>query len=315
MVHDLQHVLEALHDETVAVKANGLSIRIARALPAHEADAESVVWIKPGNPNAAAIIAATPAPLIVCDEPTWTALAEAKTTKVYLLTPEPKRIFSKLVNKLLVRQPAPGIHPTASIHPNAKIGSGCSIGPFTYIGEATVGNNTIIHGHCHIYDQVEIGSACILHAGVVIGSDGFGYARDENNAIEKFPHIGGVKIGNHVEIGANTCIDRGALGNTVIADGVKIDNLVHIAHNVRIHANAFIIANAMIGGSTTVGEAAWVAPSASILQQLNIGDNATVGVGAIVTKDVPPGQTWTGSPAKPLSEFLATQKKIKNLPD
>jgi len=314
MSYDLHHILEALRGESLTVEQGELPLSITRALPAPDADAESIAWIKPGHAKATDMIVTTAAPLIICDEATWNALPEPKPAKVFVLVDEPKRIFSKVVNALLVKRAAPGIHPTANVHPKAVIGKSCHIGPFTYIGEAVIGDHTVIHGHAFIYDNVTLGERCVLHAGVVIGSDGFGYSRDENNNVEKFPHIGGVRIGHDVEIGANTCIDRGALGNTIIGNGAKIDNLVHVAHNVNIGENAFVIAHAMLGGSATIGAAAWVAPSASILQQLKIGDGATIGVGAVVTKDVPSGQTWTGSPARPLAEFLAMQKKIKDLP-
>jgi UDP-3-O-[3-hydroxymyristoyl] glucosamine N-acyltransferase len=111
-----------------------------------------------------------------------------------------------------------------------------------------------------------------------------------------------VEIGNGVEIGANTCIDRGTLGNTVIGDGTKIDNLVHIAHNVRIGKHCLVIAHAMIGGSCVIGDHAWIAPNAGIIQKKHIGEHATVGLGAVVLEDVPPNETWTGVPAKKIEQ-------------
>jgi len=142
----------------------------------------------------------------------------------------------------------------------------------------------------------------MIHAGAVIGSDGFGYTRNEEGLVEKFPHMGGVVIEDDVEIGANTCIDRGALGNTFIGRSVKIDNLVHIAHNVVIEENSFIIANAMIAGSVQIGKNAWIAPSASVLQQLKIGDNALVGVGSVIRENVPANETWAGVPARKIEK-------------
>ncbi len=314
MRYTVTQLLECLHDEELQVIPGSPEIRVSKALSITEADEETMVWIKPNAEKAVSLISDTLAKLIICDEPAYLSVKEKKLEKAFLLVREPRRIFSKIVNTLFVKLPAPGIHPTAFVHPKAIIGNNCYIGPFVYIDEAIIGANTILHGHCHVYNKVTIGSNCIIHAGVVIGSDGFGYTRDEVGNVEKFPHIGGVIIGDDVEVGSNTCIDRGSLGNTVIENGVKIDNLVHIAHNVLVQPNAFIIANAMIGGSTRIGKGAWVAPSASLLQQLHIGDHATIGVGAVVTKDVPAGETWTGTPARPLTEFLAQQKKIKNMP-
>jgi len=116
--------------------------------------------------------------------------------------------------------------------------------------------------------------------------------------LERFPHIGGVQIEDDVEIGANTCIDRGTLGNTRIRKGAKIDNLVHIAHNVDVGENTAIIANAMIAGSTKIGANTWIAPSACLRDAINIGKDATVGLAALVTKDIPDGELWAGFPAR-----------------
>jgi len=147
----------------------------------------------------------------------------------------------------------------------------------------------------------------------VIGADGFGYQRNDKGEFEKFPHIGGVVIKDNVEIGSNTSIDRGALGNTIIEEGAKIDNLVHIAHNVKVGKHSAVIANSMIGGSTIIGDYSWVAPSVCMRDQISTGNNVTIGLGAVVLKSIPEGETWTGSPAKPLAEFLELQKKLKKL--
>lgn len=310
MEFSLQSIIDVLSGEPYSLKGREACI-ITNAATLQEASDDSVVWIKPGKAKTINLHEVRAA-LLICNEETYEQLPK-KDNRSYLLVEEPKRIFSKIVNQLFVHLPQPQIHPAAFVHPEAIIGKDCYIGPFTYLDKCIVGNNTIIYGHCYIYDKVIIGDNCIIHAGVVIGSDGFGYAKDENGAVEKFPHIGGVIIGNRVEIGANSCIDKGALGNTQIQDGAKIDNLVHVAHNVIVGENAFLIANAMIGGSTVIEKGAWIAPSASVLQQLTIGANAIIGVGAVVTKNVPADETWTGSPAKPLQEFLALQKKIKSL--
>lgn len=314
MSFTLAQILAQLQDEVIEVKGTGSAVFVSNALALEEANSESLVWIKPGNSAALGKLITASAALVICDEDTYNEASSNGLNKTCLLVKEPKRIFSKLVNRLFVKVPVAAIHPTAFVDSGALIGKNCYIGPFCYVGKAAIGDNTILHGHCHIYDKVTIGNDCIIHGGVVIGSDGFGYSRDETGKVEKFPHIGGVLIGNNVEIGSNTCVDRGALGNTIIHDGVKIDNLVHVAHNVVLHENAFIIANAMLGGSTVVGKGAWVAPSVSLLQQLHIGENVTIGVGAVVTKNIPAGETWTGMPARPLQEFLNMQKKIKNLP-
>lgn len=308
MQFSIQEVLDILRDEQYRCEASTPCI-ITNAATLVDASENSLVWIKPGNEKHKQI-SDLKASLIICNEEAFEKIG-LKPGRSYIMVKEPKRIFSKIVNKLFIRRPKPGVHPTAFIHPEAKIGKDCSIGPFSYIGKCTIGEGSTVYGNCYLYDNVHIGSEVVIHAGVVIGSDGFGYAKNKEGEAEKFPHIGGVVIGDRVEIGSNTCIDRGALGNTIVKDGVKIDNLVHVAHNVVIGENAFITANAMIAGSTTIGSGAWIAPSASLLQQLNIGKNSTVGAGAVVTKNVPEGEVWTGVPARPLKEFLTLQKKMK----
>jgi UDP-3-O-[3-hydroxymyristoyl] glucosamine N-acyltransferase len=287
---------------------------ITKALPLNQAnDNAALIWIKPGSIDADSNVNNILAGLVVCDEAAYKLLS-AKNERLinFVITQNPKHIFSLLANVFVKPKPLPGIHPTATVDPNAQLGSDVYIGPHTIIGECTIGDNTIIYGNCYLFSNVTVGKNVTINPGVVIGADGFGYSKNENGEIVKFPHIGGVVIMDNVDIGANTCIDRGALGNTIIHSNVKIDNLVHIAHNVVVQESAFIIANAMIGGSADVGANAWIAPSASIMQQLSIGSNATIGTGSVVTKNVPANEVWTGSPARHMADFLRMQKIIKN---
>ena len=156
-------------------------------------------------------------------------------------------------------------------------------------------------------DHVSIGANC------VIGGTGFGYEKDEDGNWVLIPHIGNVILHENVEIGNCTTIDRAVLGSTEIKSHTKIDNLVHIAHNVEIGENTFVIANAMVGGSTKIGDNTWIAHSVSLMNGISIGKDVTIGMSSLVTKAIPDGETYAGSPAKPLKEFLETQRKIKNL--
>ena len=145
---------------------------------------------------------------------------------------------------------------------------------------------------------VSIGSGCVIHETAVIGRDGFGYEPDENCNLVKFPHFGNVQIGENVHIGAHTCIDRGAIEDTTIGDGTKIDNLVHIAHNCQIGRNVLIVAGAVIGGSTVIGDNTFIGINASIKEHLTIGKNCIIGMGAVVLNNTGDGETWVGNPAK-----------------
>lgn len=148
----------------------------------------------------------------------------------------------------------------------------------------------------------EIDGSVIIGDGTVIGSNGFGYARNPDGFLVRIPHKGNVVIHANVEIGCNTCIDRSAVGSTVIGEGTKIDNLVHIAHGVKIGKNCLIIAHANIGGSTEIGDNCYIGMGATIKNKLKIGNNVTIGMGAIVLRDVPDGETWVGNPAKKLQK-------------
>lgn len=280
--------------------------------PIQEANEESLVWVKANMRDKEKIIPETKARILICDksikiEDDWTQY------KCFIMVENPKLVFLRIVSNLLVEKIEFGIHSTAFIHPEAKLAKGVYIGPFVYIGRCEIGENTIIHGHCHLYDGITIGKNVTIHSGTVIGADGFGYERNEAGELEKFPHLGGVIIEDNVEIGANTCIDRGSLGNTHLKTGAKIDNLVHIAHNVVVGKHSIVIALAMIGGSTKIGDYSWVSPSAALLNGLVLGDKTTIGMGAVLTKDVPDGETWAGSPAKPLDQFIQIQSKLKKL--
>ena len=280
--------------------------------PSEFVNEESLDWINPIKKNKLEYLLNSKAKVIICDK-SINKPEELSSTKCLILVENPKLTFLRIASNFFLPKVEFCIHPTATIHPAANISNKCYIGPYSYIGKSTIGDETIIYGHCHIYDRVTIGSHVTIHAGTVIGADGFGYQRNEKGEFEKFPHIGGVIIKDCVEIGANTCIDRGALGNTIIEEGAKIDNLVHIAHNVKVGKHTAVIAHAMIGGSTVIGDYSWVAPSVALRDQISIGDKTIVGMGAVVTKNIPDGETWTGSPAKPLAVFLENQKKFSRL--
>jgi len=228
----------------------------------------------------------------------------------------------------------PGIHPTAVISPDAVIGKDVHIGPYCVIGsEASIGDRTVLVGHNYIADSVsigedgliypmvsvrehvKIGSRVILHNGAVIGSDGFGYHVDSRNIRTKIPQIGIVEIGDDVEIGANTTIDRARFGKTSIGNGVKIDNLVMVAHNVVVGNHSVLIAQTGIAGSTTIGRHVIIAGQAGLAGHIDIGDGTVISAQSGVTKDIPPQNFVMGFPAMPKQQFYTNQANINRLPE
>jgi UDP-3-O-[3-hydroxymyristoyl] glucosamine N-acyltransferase len=184
----------------------------------------------------------------------------------------------------------PIIHPTAKIGSNVVVGRGVRIG-----AETVIYHNTIIG------KEVVIGERCVIKSCAVIGEEGFGFERDRFGKGVRLPHIGTVVIGNDVEIGSLTTVCRGTIADTVLRDGCKIDDHVHIAHNVDVGEDAFIIACAEVSGGVKIGPRTWISPNATILNQITIGADAVIGLGAVVIKSVPDATVVVGNPAKPLN--------------
>lgn len=275
-------------------------IRITNFKSVFDADENSLVWINPDRTDRVELADNTKAKALICDD----SIAPGKNSdKCYIVVNYPKIVFTQIISRFYKDEITYGTHPSAVIEEGALVSPKTYIGPNTFIAKNTkVDEGTIIQGNAFIYSGTIIGKNVKIMAGAVIGSDGYGYARDNNNELIKFPHIGGVIIEDDVEIGANTCIDRGALGDTFIGRGTKIDNLVHVAHNAHIGKNVMIIANAMIAGSVIIGDNAWIAPSVSTREVIKIGSNAVVGIGSLVTKNIPDSETWLGVPAKPYNK-------------
>lgn len=224
------------------------------------------------------------------------------------------------------------IHPTAVVDSTAqvgngvKIGAGCYIGPKVQLGdntiiypnvtildECSIGKNTIIWSGAVIRERCHVGNNCIIHPNATIGADGFGFRPDPEKGLVKIPQIGNVIIGNNVEIGANTCVDRGKFSSTVLGDGCKIDNLVQIGHNSKLGRFCIMAGNSGLAGSVTLGNGVIIGGSASIKDHTTIGDGATVGAGSGVTCDIPAGKVMLGYPAVEARDALKQWAILKRL--
>jgi UDP-3-O-[3-hydroxymyristoyl] glucosamine N-acyltransferase len=249
--------------------------------------------------------------------------------------PRPKLAFIR-VAAVLRPQPAarPGIHPAAVVDPQANLAEDVFVGPHVviergatlrsgtrldagvFLGEgATVGSQCVLHPRVTVYPGSRIGDRVVLHAGVVVGSDGFGYVFAEGRH-HKFPQLGGVIIEDDVEIGSNSTVDRGSLGTTVIGAGTKIDNLVQVAHNVKIGRHCVIAAQTGISGSVEIGDYVVLGGQVGVGDNVRIEDNVAVGgqAGILPGKTLHKGTTYWGTPARPLDEFKKVYAHLSHLP-
>lgn len=220
----------------------------------------------------------------------------------HLVAANPRLEYIRALVRFFAQRPAGGIARTAVIGKDCTLGDGVSIGEYSVIGNSvTIGAGTEIRNHVVIADGVRIGAHCLVKSHVVIGEEGFGFERDDKaGGPVRFPHLGGVKIGDHVELGSFNTVNRGALDGTEIADFVKTDEHVHIAHNVFVGEGALLTACVELSGSVRIGSNAFLGPSCSVARSVVVGDNAFVGIGAVVTKDVPAGESVAGNPARRL---------------
>jgi UDP-3-O-[3-hydroxymyristoyl] glucosamine N-acyltransferase len=254
--------------------------------------------------------------------------------KPLLRTANPYLAFGKILTLYSHTPYQPkGIDPQAWISPTARVGKDVTIHPFVHVGdrsvigervilhpgvsvaeECSIGDDSILYPQVSLYRRTVIGQRVILHAGVVVGSDGFGYAKDGRKN-KKVPQVGNVEIEDDVEVGANTTIDRGTLGKTIIRKGVKIDNLVQIAHNVVIGEDSLIVAQVGISGSSRIGSNVTLAGQAGLAGHISIGDNVMIGAQSGVHSDLPPNGVYSGSPVVPHRDFLRMAMSLPKVPE
>ena len=234
------------------------------------------------------------------------AFADLPTTaRARVLVANPHEAVQALLPALYDIAPAePWIAPTARIGRGAIIEEGVRIEDYVVIGDGVrVGTGSRLYPHVTAYPGTEIGARCIIHSGARLGSDGFGYVFQGGRHV-KIPHVGRCIIGDEVEIGANTTIDRGSIDDTVIGAGTKIDNLVHVAHNVRIGRACLLMAEVGVAGSAHIGDGVILAGQVGVAGHVTIGSGARIGGQACVMGDVPPGETWSGYPARPHKQSM-----------
>lgn len=283
--------------------------------------------------------------------PKYAPLLVESAAAAVLITPELQDAPGRCTNRVVVAKPHEailallprlyrqperpfvGVHPSAVVHPTAsvdadvcieafvvveagaKVGRGAWVGSHSVIGAgATLGQDVRLYPQVTLYPGVTLGDRVAVHSGARIGSDGFGYVY-RDGVHQKLPHVGGCVIGNDVEIGANSTIDRGSIDQTVIGDGTKIDNLVHVAHNVRIGRLCLLAAQVGIAGSVRVGDGVVMAGQVGVSGHVTIGDKATLTAQAGIFGNIPAGEMWGGFPARPHKESLRGYAALSKLPE
>jgi UDP-3-O-[3-hydroxymyristoyl] glucosamine N-acyltransferase len=256
--------------------------------------------------------------------------------RTVIRVPQPRAAFARAMNRFYpTAEILPGVHPTAVLGSDVELGSMVFVGPHAVIGDhsrigvacsigagcvigkrVTLGEGCVLHPNVTIYDNVDIGRGVILHSGAVIGADGFGFVM-EGDRWHKFPQVGRVEIGDFVEIGAHTCVDRAALGVTSIGEGTKLDNLVHIAHNCRIGRHVVIAAQTGFSGGVVVEDHAVIGGQVGIGDKARIESRAVLGsgCGVLTSKIVRAGETVWGTPARPLRQHLEQLANLARLPE
>ena len=296
----------------------------------------------------APIEAAQPGEITFVANPRYSALARTTKASAIIVSPQFRRLprnlivtenpylaFARAVGALMEEKQArlPGIHPTSVISPDATLGRNLLIGPRVIVNDgaeigdnvtlmagvfvgrgASIGEDTVIHPNAAIYHGVKVGRRCIIHANVTIGSDGFGWAPD-GLRYERIPQVGATIVGDDVSIGANSVINRGALGNTTIGNGTKIDSLVIISHNVEVGENCLFVSQVGISGSVKIGNHCSFGGQAGVAGHLKIGDNVQVAAQSGVSHALDSNGTYFGSPAKPIREMKRAVAAFRKLPE
>ena len=281
-----------------------------------------------GHPKYLRVLATAKASAVILDH---TTAADRPAIRV----PQPYRAFATLLTLFYPRpRPLPGSTPPVQVGERVHLGRDVTLFPFVTLSDdvsvgervilypgvfvgpgSSIGDDTVIHANVTIYDGVSIGRRVIIHAGAVLGSDGFGYVQDAHGRHQKIPQVGGVRVEDDVEIGANVCIDRATLGETVIRQGTKIDNLVHIAHNVEVGEDTLLLAQVGISGSCRLGKHVTLAGQVGMIDHIEIGDGATVIAQSGIARNVEPGAVMAGTVALPHRVWRRVQAATPRLPE
>lgn len=275
------------------------AIRLRGASSSTEPQSETVTFLRAWNEASHALVLAHDATLFIVPRDAPSDLAADRIIRA----DNPRLAYAQVVRDYLVGPREPGIAPTAVVEEGAILADDVIVEHFAVIESGVkVGPGSTVGSHAVLKKGVTLGAGCRVGSHTVVGTQGFGYEFDDDGNPILIPHLGGVVIGDDVEIGNHVSIAQGTIDPTVIRSHVKIDDCVFIAHNVQIDEASYIIAGAEISGSVTIGKRVWISPEVTVINKVSIGDDALVGIGAVVTRNVPENTVVSGVPAKILRE-------------
>lgn len=301
-------VKSVLSDLAIDFQSEGSNMKVNNFSSIGEATQDDLAFCWHIGEKGLSLISKSKGGVIICKKE-MQGLVSPNGRQLLIFTDSPRLAFVRVAKKMHGQDQVVGISQRATISEKSTIGSNCYIGDYVVIGDnCSIGNNTAIYDRVSLVQNCVIGNNCVIQSGASLGSDGFAFERYDTGELEKFPHRGYVRIDNNVEISANCSIARGSLSDTKIAEGTKLDALVHIAHNVCIGKNCELTAGTIIGGSTIVGETSWTGLNSTLKNGINVGKNVIVASGASVIHDVPDGDIVAGVPAKSIKHKVNTDE-------
>jgi UDP-3-O-[3-hydroxymyristoyl] glucosamine N-acyltransferase len=299
-----------------SILGNAKNIHFNCVKPAFECDSNSLAWINPARKDKQAIFENCLSNLIIIDDSIFLS-PEKLDSKCLIVVANPRLVFTRILNGLFLNNSSyceyGTIHSSSVINPEAIIHPSVTIGPFNVIGKCEIGEGTYIGANNTIHDNVVIGENVRINEYNLLGGAGLGFVKDEDGRLIKIAHIGTLIIEDDVEIFTHVNIDRGTLAKTTIKKGAKIDHHVHIGHNCTVGENTVVVAHTVMCGGSELANNVWAGVGSYLKDAIFVGEGTTLGMGAVVTKNVPGKEVWVGNPAQKLDSFLAQSKKIKTL--
>lgn len=294
----LNDILDFLGDMVLKVQGHTDDIEIERIASLEFNTENTLDWVNITRSDKQSLAEKSSSSALVVDSEIEFSEVLKKQGKVLIKVLDPRHAVAIIGNQFFLKSQIHGIDTTAKISQQAKIAPDVNIGANVVVGECEIGANTTIMPNTVIHDRVKIGANVLIQSGAVLGTDGLGCIRETDGSLTKFPHLGGLIIHDNVEVGANSSIAKGAFGDTVVGKGTKINALCYIGHNCHIGANVLIAGGTNLNGSVRIGDNSVVYSNCVLREQARIGKRVVIGMGSVVTKDIPDAEVWVGNPAR-----------------